>query len=141
MLIVDRGCVGGDDVVGAKVACWLAFVVAGFSFTADWSTSSSIMAGSGGGGGADETAAVRTGLFTSSSTDDFGTASTVTSFGGTTTATVRGCTGQLGLLLGVMLIDFKYSEGLIRVSVSEGEGNLGGINGKAICLLSRCLLT
>lgn len=38
---------------------------------------------------------------------------------------------------GILLIDFKYSEGLIKVSVSDGDGNLGGMKGRAICLLNK----
>ena len=38
---------------------------------------------------------------------------------------------------GDLFSDFKYSDGLMSVSLSEGDGNLGGMNGSTICLLSR----
>lgn len=46
------------------------------------------------------------------------------------------CAG-LADLIGAMLIDFKYSEGLIKVSVSDGDGNLGGMKGRAKCLFNK----
>lgn len=50
--------------------------------------------------------------------------------------------GRLGLAPdpAVIFIDFKYSDGLISVSVSEGDGNFGGMNGKAICLFNMMCL-
>ena len=50
--------------------------------------------------------------------------------------------GRMDLFDGwAILIDFRYSDGLINVSVSDGDGNFGGMKGRAICLLSKmCLL-
>ena len=48
----------------------------------------------------------------------------------------NGCT----LRLGALLMDLRYSDGLMRVSVCDGAGNFGGMKGSAICLLSKLCL-
>lgn len=45
------------------------------------------------------------------------------------------------LRVATLFKDFKYSDGLIRFSLADGDGNFGGMKGRAICLfIMVCIL-